>query len=434
MHESHINGHCARSGGPASGLLHSRASFVSQSSGSGFPLQSGVVVDVVVVIVVVAVVVVVPVVIVNVVVVVLVVAVAVVDVTVVGQELHSTGHASETRPPRSLSSHSASVNVKQGCGSGNPSQTLVVVVVDSVEVVVVAVPVVVDPVVVVVVGMQASQRTGQFVRRSGPVTSCVHNLAACVLHKNGSGRPLQFRVVVLVSVAVVSVADVRVTVVSVAVVVLVVQESQRMGHLFCRVTPYTPELQRSAGISAQSSGSISPLQDGVVVVVVVVLVVAVALVVVVVAVVDVAVVVEVPVAVVVVVAVNEVSVADVVVAVVVVDVVSTHVLHSIGQVERSSSPTMEFSQRLGSSSSSRQAGGSGRPLHRPAEPTKVVASASVIKTKRSESAVKFVPTIDVAKSPTMSELTAGLNTTRNLTEVLPSFLITVVMLSCGVTL
>jgi len=365
--------------------------------------------------------------------------VTVVAVMVVGHVLQRTGHACDTEPPRSWSLQLTGANVKHEFGSGNPSQTSVVVVVEADVVVVESVTVVEVPVVVVVVGMQALQSTGQFIRRSGPVTLCVHNLESCVPQSNGSGSPLQMRVVVLVSVAVVSVAVVSVAVVAVDVVAvmvveLVVQEPQRSGHLLRNVTPYTPELHRSAGISAQSKGSISPLQDGVVVVIVSVVVVVPVVVVVVVVVVPVTVVVDVPVAVVVVVPVMVVAVAVVLETVVNVDVVSTHVLHRTGQVERISSPTMAFSHRLGSSSSSRHAGGSGRPLQRPAEWTNDVACAAVIETSWSESAMKNTPTTDEAKSLTMLTSTDGSNTTRNLTEVLPSLLLTVVMLICGLTL
>jgi len=52
MHELHISGHCALNDGPANGLPHNSASFKLQSSGSVFPLQTGVVVVAVVVVVV----------------------------------------------------------------------------------------------------------------------------------------------------------------------------------------------------------------------------------------------------------------------------------------------------------------------------------------------------------------------------------------------
>jgi hypothetical protein len=197
MHESHMTGHLTCKGGPASALVHNATFATLQSLGSGTPLQTGVVVLVVVVVVLVAVIVVdvtvvgqvsqrighvfetrapikgseqdenfndmqsslsglpsqtgVLVVVVEVVVVVVAVVVVavVVVVEVVGmQESHSTGQRARNCSPVTGCSQRDASSTRHNAISGTPLQTGVVVVV---AVVAVTVVVVVDVVVVVTV-------------------------------------------------------------------------------------------------------------------------------------------------------------------------------------------------------------------------------------------------------------------------------------------
>jgi hypothetical protein len=158
-----MTGHFCCNNGPARGLVHSPTFATSQVTGSGKPLQTGVVVVAVVVV--------------------MVVAVIVVEVTVVGQVSQRIGQVADMWVPIKRSEQEAKVNVTQSSLSGLPSQRGVVVVIGAVTEVTVGTVVVVVVVVVDVVRMHALHNTGHLMLNSGPVTALLQRLTSSAAHK-----------------------------------------------------------------------------------------------------------------------------------------------------------------------------------------------------------------------------------------------------------